>query len=509
MLTPMILHICPILFFVSLLLLICSGLFILHPRIPIKFVRFHVGLSVLPPFIALLNLLINSTNRVWGFWELNALTWLIAVFVLMIGSVVQRFSVRQMLGDRNYRKYFTYLTLITSSAALAWLSNDILLLLLFWGITLLGLTWLIRLNQEWVAAKNAALHTSRLFACSWFLFLLALSWLTFLTGEWQISLQLSSNHLIHLIAWQKNMLALLLVLAVIIPAAQVPFQRWLLDSVVAPTPISAVMHAGVVNAGAIILTRFSPVFMGEWSSILLIAVSSVSVLMGTGTMLVHVDYKRQLVGSTIAQMGFMFIQCALGAYLAAIIHAVLHGLFKSALFLQAGSAVHHKDEAEEQISNQNVWRWRVIGGIIGVLAGLGFWFFVHHRGYDWMSALLLGWSVAFAWSQIPKPGSPRITRILGLTFLFITLSVFALVFAVFFALLHGVVPQGIQPPSMVNFMILLVLLLSSGVGAWLARHPQSRFYVMIYLWLVQWSEPHRDSVESHPKYLTNLLKSRG
>ena len=58
-------------------------------------------------------------------------------------------------------------------------------------------------------------------------------------------------------------------------------------------------------------------------------------------MLVHVDYKRQLVGSTIAQMGFMLIQCALGAYLAAIIHAVLHGLFKSTLFLQAGSALHH------------------------------------------------------------------------------------------------------------------------------------------------------------------------
>ena len=58
-------------------------------------------------------------------------------------------------------------------------------------------------------------------------------------------------------------------------------------------------------------------------------------------MLVQVDYKRQLVGSTIAQMGFMLIQCALGAYLAAIIHAVLHGLFKSTLFLQAGSAIHH------------------------------------------------------------------------------------------------------------------------------------------------------------------------
>ena len=126
-----------------------------------------------------------------------------------------------------------------------------------------------------------------------------------------------------------------------IPAAQWPFQRWLLDSVVAPTPVSAVMHAGIVNAGGMMLTRFSPLLSGDVAQIVLLVLSSISVLIGTGMMLVQVDYKRQLVGSTIAQMGFMLFQCALGAYLAAIIHAVLHGIFKSTLFLQAGSAIHH------------------------------------------------------------------------------------------------------------------------------------------------------------------------
>ena len=80
-------------------------------------------------------------------------------------------------------------------------------------------------------------------------------------------------------------------------------------------------------------------------------------------MLVQVDYKRQLVGSTIAQMGFMLIQCALGAYLAAIIHAVLHGLFKSTLFLQAGSAIHHDETLlSRRLTNiaifmDNHWRY--------------------------------------------------------------------------------------------------------------------------------------------------------
>ena len=53
----------------------------------------------------------------------------------------------------------------------------------------------------------------------------------------------------------------------------------------------------------------------------------------------HVDYKRQLVGSTISQMGFMLVQCALGAYSAAIVHLILHGVFKATLFLQSGSVV--------------------------------------------------------------------------------------------------------------------------------------------------------------------------
>ena len=79
-------------------------------------------------------------------------------------------------------------------------------------------------------------------------------------------------------------------------------------------------------------------------------------------MLVHVDYKRQLVGSTIAQMGFMLIQCALGAYLAAIIHAVLHGLFKSTLFLQAGSALHHTEPTSGDVTSQRHYYGQLLAG---------------------------------------------------------------------------------------------------------------------------------------------------
>lgn len=189
-----------------------------------------------------------------------------------------------------------------------------------------------RIKKQWEVARNAAKTCGLLFAFSWGILTIAIVWLTQATNHWQLSNVLTSESLLQLDSWERTCISLLIIVAVVIPAAQFPFQRWLLDSVVAPTPISAIMHAGIVNAGGIVLTLFAPIFQGNLVQIILLVFSSISVLIGTGIMLVQVDYKRQLVGSTIAQMGFMLIQCALGAFLAAIIHAVLHGLFKSTLF---------------------------------------------------------------------------------------------------------------------------------------------------------------------------------
>ena len=122
-------------------------------------------------------------------------------------------------------------------------------------------------------------------------------------------------------------------------------------------------------------------------------------MIGTGISLVQVDYKRQLVGSTIAQMGFMLIQCALGAYLAAVIHLILHGLFKATLFLQAGSSVQRfgvVNQSNEKMSNL----WIIVGRVLGVFIAITFWFMTSGEGYQLVSALILGWSLYFSWKQL-------------------------------------------------------------------------------------------------------------
>ncbi|MFJ8263834.1 NADH dehydrogenase subunit 5 [Rummeliibacillus sp. NPDC094406] len=493
-------------FFIVLGVSVCSAFLMLIPRIPVNYVRVHIGIIALPPIVALLGLVSNNGSVIIGPWHFDSLSWLWSTFVLTIGLIVQRYSVHYLLGDRSYRKYFALLTVTTIADSLAWLSDDLRLLLIGWGVTLLGLTLLIGLRKEWKVARHASKISGRYFAISWLILLIAVVWIFQITGQWQLSQVISVDNLAKLNTWEKTCINLLLLLSVIIPAAQWPFQRWLLDSVVAPTPISAVMHAGIVNAGSIMLTRFAPLYNGDAVQVVLLVLSSVSVLVGTGIMLVQVDYKRQLVGSTIAQMGFMLIECALGAYLAAITHAVLHGLFKSTLFLQAGSAAQQHEPLSHK-SQRSSFVWMVIGGGLGLLLGIAFWLTSPDEGYQLVSALILGWSVALAWTQLVAFGAGHIGRIAGIIFFAGAAIVFQMVHTVFHKLLNDEIPSGIQQSISMGILLLVILLVASVIGTWLIRK-NSQASLAVYLWFIQLGEPKRSLVESHPKYLTQLL-SRG
>jgi NAD(P)H-quinone oxidoreductase subunit 5 len=497
----------PTVFFILLACSVVSALFLLSPKVPLSFVRVHTGIISLPPLAALAALIFNKGTVISGPWRFDSLSWLLALFVLTIGLIVQRYSVRYLLGDQCYRKYFTLLTMILTADSLAWLSDDLRLMLICWGASLFGLSMVIGLKKEWYVARNASLLTLRMFALSWIVLLSALIWLMQKTGHWQLSQVLTQNSLAQLGSWEKSFINLLLIVAVMIPAAQFPFQRWLLDSVVAPTPISAVMHAGMVNAGGIMLRRFEPLFSGSSAQMILLIFASFSVLIGTGIMLVQVDYKRKLVGSTMAQMGYMLIQCALGAYWAAIIHAVLHGLFKASLFLQAGSAVHLRETITRK-SQLSSFLWLIIGGVLGLLVGIGFWLTSPPDGYQLISAIILGWTVFVAWKQLVAFGSGRFGRLAGIFLFTVVAIVFYIVHSFFFRLLYETVQTKIQSPAPEAILFLVILLGASAIGTWLFRNRSKTSFAVIYLWLVRLSEPKTDLIESHPKYLTQIL-SRG
>ena len=121
----------------------------------------------------------------------------------------------------------------------------------------------------------------------------------------------------------------------------------------------------------IILTRFSPIFDNSIALTILLIISSMSVLIGSGISLVHVDYKRQLVGSTMSQMGFMLVQCAMGVYSAAIIHLILHGIFKATLFLQSGSVVR-RFNIPTPPNIKKSYGWIILGRALALIIAIVF-----------------------------------------------------------------------------------------------------------------------------------------
>ena len=132
----------------------------------------------------------------------------------------------------------------------------------------------------------------------------------------------------------------LLVTAALLKSAQFPAHGWLIEVMETPTPVSALLHAGVINAGGFLILRFSGVISLSTPSLETMAlVGGFTALFGSVVMLTQTSVKVSLAYSTIAQMGFMMLQCGLGAFPAALVHIVAHSLYKAHAFLTSGSVI--------------------------------------------------------------------------------------------------------------------------------------------------------------------------
>ena len=134
--------------------------------------------------------------------------------------------------------------------------------------------------------------------------------------------------------------ALLMAAAAIFKSALVPTHGWLTEVMEAPTPVSALLHAGVVNAGGFLLIRFADVLVAAPGVLAVLAlVGGFSALMGAAVALTQPAVKTSLAWSTCAQMGFMVLQCGLALFPLALLHIVAHSLYKAHAFLSSGGAV--------------------------------------------------------------------------------------------------------------------------------------------------------------------------
>lgn len=132
----------------------------------------------------------------------------------------------------------------------------------------------------------------------------------------------------------------LLVLAAALKTAAFPLHGWLTEVMEAPTPVSALLHAGIVNAGGLLLIRMAEVVQASPGAMAaLVMIGGFTALFGAVVMLTQSAVKTALAWSTVAQMGFMLLQCGLGLWALALLHIVAHSLYKAHAFLSSGGAV--------------------------------------------------------------------------------------------------------------------------------------------------------------------------
>lgn len=272
--------------------------------------------------------------------RLDGLAALFLIIVLGIGALVMAYSARY-LSDKSVHRhtgYFAWMLLFAFAMTGLVLADDLVLLFVFWELTTLCSFFLI--NRSGRRASAPAVRTLLVTAMGGLALLFAVVLIITRTGTTMVSEALASE------AWQADPgfttgVAVLVALAAMTKSAQFPFHMWLPDAMVAPTPVSAYLHAAaMVKAGIYLLLLFSPALAGTvvWQSILVTS-GLITAIMGAVFALRRFDLKEIMAYSTVSQLGFIVALIGVGtpsALATAALYTLAHALFKSALFMVVG-----------------------------------------------------------------------------------------------------------------------------------------------------------------------------
>ncbi len=307
-----------------------------------------------------------KTEPIFGL-SLTPLSRIMMTLVLYISAIIHHYSIRYMKGQKLFASYMCKLGFLTSSVLFLMMADHLVLLALFWSISNLLLTALMIHDQRRPESKQTGILAAKGFLIGSISLAASFTILYLKTGSTSLEDIINRQHLLSSAA--RNAAAILLAITAVIQSGIFPFHKWLLSSLNSPTIVSAFMHAGLINGGGLLIIRFAPLF--SQSSLLMTAIFSigfVSLFLGSIWTLIQHSAKRMLACSTMSQMGFMFIQCGLGLFPAAVAHLCWHSLFKAFLFLQSGSALEEQRLKFDQGANPRVFIYACLFGVPGAFA---------------------------------------------------------------------------------------------------------------------------------------------
>ncbi|CAA6816013.1 MAG: NADH dehydrogenase, subunit 5 [uncultured Sulfurovum sp.] len=381
-----------------------------------------------------------------GLLVFNELSSILVPYVAILGLVIRKYSTKYMWDEPGYKRFFILLNFIFSAIYLLVMSNNLIVLTIAWQLMSIALYLLITFNVESKSAIKNGGWTMLIHKLADLFFIIAVIltykvFKSFDLGELSnIWLEMSKSGgiddpLIYVIGF-------LFLFAAMMKSAIIPFHLWLPYTSEAPTPVSALMHAGVVNVGGILLNKMAFLLL------LTPAVLNVAFVMGLITaigasilMLAVSDIKRSLGYSTVGQMGYMIMEVGLGAFSLAIYHLMVHGIFKASLFLESGSLINSarkEPNVPKRLSHELFWKekpqynsinmFRMIAlfTVVPVIVFVGVKFLLDDHFFHFNAAVLI---LAFAWLtgtqlflsffEVNKVNSPKVILALISSFIIV------------------------------------------------------------------------------------------
>jgi multicomponent Na+:H+ antiporter subunit A len=261
-------------------------------------------------------------------FKLDGLSLLFALLITGIGSLVFIYAASYLKGHPYLDRFFGYLTLFMAAMLGLVLSDNLLLLFIFWELTSISSFFLIGFNQHSQASRKSALMALAVTGGGGFLLMAGIVMMGSISGTYSI------DRIIQLaIPFQSHPLYALILFFVFAGAftksAQFPFHFWLPGAMKAPTPVSAYLHsATMVKVGIYLLARLSPVLGGHiyWNTTLMI-VGGITMLYAAFHSIFRTDLKGILAYSTIAALGILVFLIGMGTEEALLAAAVLQSEF--------------------------------------------------------------------------------------------------------------------------------------------------------------------------------------
>ncbi len=321
--------------------------------------------------------------------------WL-TVLVQFLGTVIGMFSCRYLQGESGQARYIAAFSGVLAAVHILLLADHWLLLIVSWAMIGLILQQLLCFYPERPFAMLAAHKKFIADRLADVLLIIAaiLAWQE--TGSGSLSaLYAYVSH--SGMSLPLHISAVCMVLAVIMRTALFPVHGWLIQVMEAPTPVSALLHAGVVNLAGFVLIRFSPLLeAADFARWLLVIFGLITSMLAGLVMLTRVSIKVRLAWSTVAQMGFMLLECGLGLYTLAMMHLLGHSLYKAHTFLSASSIVQQNKLQQMHGKGTASFSSVALAPVAAIAIMMLLQHFIVNAAWPWWWSAIL----ALAWSPL-------------------------------------------------------------------------------------------------------------